>query len=104
MSDNNRFSSILKTAHEHIDQPAEETAAVATAQPATATKRQAPRMSRPIGGPLTGKRSNPDYEPTTVILRRETKNAAAKILVGNKEKDLSDILESLLAGWVRKNS
>lgn len=103
MADNNRFSSILKTAHEHIDPPSEETTAVATAQP-PATKRQAPRMSKPIGRPLTGKRSNPDYEPTTVILRRETKNAATKILVGNKEKDLSDILESLLAGWVRKNS
>lgn len=106
MSNSNRFTSILKNAQEHLDPTVEEgntAVATTTEQPSTKRKPAQPE-SKPFGRPPTGKRSNPDYEPTTVILRRETKIAAARILVGNKQKDLSDVMESLLAGWVRKNS
>ncbi len=104
MSDANRFTNILKTAQENADRPAEDTTAVATAQPPAKAQRPAPRMSQHVGRPLTGKRSNPDYESTTVFLRRDSKLAAARILLDDKENDLSEVLESLLAGWIRKNS
>lgn len=105
MSNSNRFTSILQNAQEHLDPAVEEETAVATTTEQPSAKRQpAQPESKPFGRPPTGKRSNPDYEPTTVILRRETKIAATRILVGNKQKDLSDVMESLLAGWVRKNS
>jgi hypothetical protein len=66
----------------------------------------APR-SRPVvrngrGRPATGKRSDPAFESTTVFLRRDTKNAAARLLVGEKGQDLSEVLEKLLSGWVRR--
>jgi hypothetical protein len=56
------------------------------------------------GRPATGKRSNVDYVSTTVFLRKKTKQAAAKLLLGREDLDLSELLENLLADWVSKNS
>lgn len=95
----NRFTRMLQTARENTT--AEDEAEVTTPAPPT-SKPAVTRNGR--GRPATGKRSDPDYETTTVFLRRDTKTAAARLLVGDKGQDLSDVLEKLLSSWVRKHS
>jgi len=50
-----------------------------------------------------GKRSNPDYQPTTVLLRKQTKKIAARRLEDSGSgKDLSDLIEQLLSEWIQQ--
>jgi hypothetical protein len=52
-----------------------------------------------------GKRSDPDYQPTTVLLRKRTKKTAARLLEDtNVEQDLSDLIEQLLTEWIQKHT
>jgi hypothetical protein len=52
-----------------------------------------------------GKRSDPDYQPTTVLIRKQTKKTAARLLEDtNAAHDLSDLIEQLLAEWIQKHS
>jgi len=52
-----------------------------------------------------GKRSNPDYSPTTFFVRKDTKRKAARLLEDREaEQDLSDLVEQLLAKWVAEHS
>ncbi|WP_040567785.1 hypothetical protein [Magnetospirillum molischianum] len=52
------------------------------------------------GRPM-GKRSNPDYQPTTVLLRKATKRAATRKLEDRETgQDLSDLIEQLLTSWI----
>jgi hypothetical protein len=101
----NKFARMMQTAREHQagaapDAP-EELETKQTTQPVPSSPAMSPRGR---GRPATGKRSDPDYESTTVFLRKETKIAAARLLLGEKGQDLSDVLEKLLSGWVRKHS
>ena len=58
----------------------------------------------PVGG-RGGKRSDPAYSPTTFFVRKETKRKAARLLEDQDVgKDLSDLIEELLAKWVNKHS
>jgi hypothetical protein len=56
-------------------------------------------------GRAAGKRSDPEYSPTTFFVRKETKRKAAQLLLGdaNSKTDLSDLVEQLLAKWVSEN-
>ena len=50
-----------------------------------------------------GKRSDPDYQPTTVLLRKQTKKTAARQLEDAATgQDLSDLIEQLLTNWIEK--
>jgi hypothetical protein len=52
-----------------------------------------------------GKRSDPDYQPTTVLLRKHTKKTAARLLEDtNAAQDLSDLIERLLTEWIQRQS
>ncbi len=52
-----------------------------------------------------GKRSDPDYQPTTVLLRKYTKKTAARLLEDtNAAQDLSDLIEQLLTEWIQKQA
>ena len=56
-------------------------------------------------GRAPGKRSRPDYSRTTVYMRDETKLKAVRLLQDLKDqRDLSDLIESLVAGWTSKHS
>jgi hypothetical protein len=99
----NRFTRMLQTARD--TKPAEDgdqQQPEAEATPAPPKPRAALKNGR--GRPATGKRSDPDYETTTVFLRRDTKTAAAKLLIDDRDNDLSDVLEKLLSGWVKRQS
>jgi hypothetical protein len=63
-----------------------------------------PPPTRGRGRPRA-KSSNPDYQPTTVILRKRTKRAAARLLEDQETgKDLSDLIEELLTEWIQRQS
>jgi hypothetical protein len=47
-----------------------------------------------------GKRSDPDFEQTTVYLRKSTTEDVKRALIGSKQ-DVSELVESLLAGWLK---
>jgi hypothetical protein len=110
----NRFARMLQTAREATTEgdeaPQLERANLQQdnethSQPiARRPKPQAVSTSKNRGRPATGKRSDPDYESTTIFLRRDTKSAAAKLLIDDRGQDLSDVLEKLLSGWVRRQS
>jgi hypothetical protein len=64
----------------------------------------------PSGGARTaharkpGKRSNPAWTQHTVMLEKETHRAALAILLRQDDgTDVSDLLNSLLADWVRQH-
>lgn len=61
----------------------------------------APEPATKRGRPV-GKRSNPDYEPTTILLRKQTKKLAhRKLEDGETGDDLSDLIEKLLSEWIK---
>lgn len=102
----NRFTQMIKTARDHgveNEQQEHEPEVTAPAPPKTRPM-PAPKVTTSRGRPATGKRSDPDYESTTVFLRRDTKKSAAKLLIDDNGQDLSDVLEKLLSSWVRKHS
>ena len=52
-------------------------------------------------GRPTGKRSNPEFEPTTIFLRKTTKKIANRTLEDSDTKqDLSELIEELLRHWI----
>ena len=52
-----------------------------------------------------GKRSDPDYQPTTVLLRKHTKKTATRLLEDtNAAHDLSDLIEQLLSEWIHQHT
>jgi hypothetical protein len=96
---------MIQTAREHQAPTANEALEIEPQeQPTPKTRPLATLGTKGRGRPATGKRSDPDYESTTVFLRKDTKVAAVRLLVGEKHQDLSDVLEKLLSGWVRENS
>jgi hypothetical protein len=53
----------------------------------------AKRAARPLA-----KSKDPNYKPTTLYVRRQTFNSAQTKLIGG-ERDLSDVVDALLAKW-----
>src|SRR5215831_12120990 len=52
-----------------------------------------------------GKRSDPEYQPTTVLIRKQTKKTAVRLLEDiDSGQDLSDLIEQLLAEWIQKHT
>jgi hypothetical protein len=79
----NKFAGVLKGARQHSDTPI---------------------LVRSVGRPA-GKRSNPDFEPTTIFLRKVTKKTANRALEDSgAEQDLSELIESLLQKWISARS
>lgn len=69
----------------------------------------APETTPPVtegrgrGRPATGKRSNPEWKLYSHFLRKQTQRAAVALLQAEEsDRDLSDILEELLAEWLRR--
>jgi hypothetical protein len=51
------------------------------------------------------KSSDPEYQPTTVILRKVTKRRASHLLEDREMgKDLSELIEELLTEWLERQS
>jgi hypothetical protein len=58
------------------------------------------RSSRP-----PGKRNDPDYVQLTSYIRREThKDVKVALLMEDKGREISELVEGLLAGWLRRRN
>ena len=96
MPEESKFSGALAKLKQR---PASQAAAPRSAQPAPEA---APVRGK---GRPPGKRSDPDYQPTTVLLRKHTKKTASRLLEdANTGQDLSELIEQLLAEWIREQS
>jgi hypothetical protein len=63
-----------------------------------------PTIERGRGRPRA-KSSDPEYQSTTVILRKVTKRKAAHLLEDREMgKDLSELIEELLTEWLERQS
>src|SRR5215831_7981660 len=90
-----KFSGVLAKLKQR---PAEEQSIAPPDRPA------ASEAARGRGRP-PGKRSDPDYQPTTVLLRKHTKKTATRLLEDtNAAHDLSDLIEQLLTEWIQQNA
>jgi len=70
-------------------------------EPSPASGPTMPELAGTGRGRPAGKRSNPDFQPTTVLLRKSTKRAAIRKLEDAETgQDLSDLIEQLLTNWV----
>ncbi len=78
--------------------PRQTAAAKAIAAPAQA------EGARQRGRPAeNGKSSDPDFRQTSIILRIQTLKKVKGILLDtDDERDVSDLVEELLAGWVKR--
>jgi hypothetical protein len=56
---------------------------------------------RKRGRPRSGKRSNPDYEQTTIYIQRNLHDQVRMTLIQEGRNDFSDLVEELLSRWVR---
>jgi hypothetical protein len=78
------------------------------AKPQQAERTEAPAPAKKVAPPAArepGKRSTPGFIRTTVYMREETKLKANRRLQDLKdERDLSELIESLVAGWVSEHS
>lgn len=95
MAGERKFGALAGLRQQAPAKPADEAADTAAppALPAKGTRGRPP-----------GKRSNPEFEPTTVFLRKQTKRAATRRLEDLEAgQDLSDLLEQLLSDWVRQH-
>jgi hypothetical protein len=53
------------------------------------------------GGRPNGKRSNPGYEASSVIIRKGTKKSVQHVLLDDdQERDFSELVEELLCNWL----
>jgi hypothetical protein len=54
------------------------------------------------GRPATGKRSNPEWKLYSHFLKKQTQRAAAaRLQAEDAGRDLSDVLQELLEGWLK---
>jgi len=63
---------------------------------------QAPELPhQKKGGRPSGKRSNPGYEASSVIIRKGTKKSVQHVLLDDDQgRDFSELVEELLCNWL----
>lgn len=73
-------------------------------KPKAKPRTQTPETSRPVGRPR-GKRSDEDHVQVTAYIRRETHlEAKATLLRDQKGRDFSDLVEELVAKWLKSRT
>lgn len=65
-------------------------------------ERQPSALTKRRGRPATGKRNDPEFDQTTAYVRKETYKAVRIALIeAGEEMDYSDLVEELLAKWLK---
>lgn len=81
-------------------------AAVEEPKPAAGRTEKAPAPVLPVKalGRPPGKRSNPDFAPVQVLLKKQTHKLARRILSDLENgQDVSELVQTLLEQWVAKH-
>lgn len=98
MAQPSKFSGALSRLREPQPEEMREPPTVIAAAPAATPEPMAKGRGRP-----PGKRSDPDFKPTTVFLRNQTKRAAVRQLEDRDDnRDLSELVEDLLSQWLKE--
>jgi hypothetical protein len=99
MAEKRKFAALAEL-HRHQTEPeAVEPAPEAVQQ---AIVPAAPEEGRGRGRPATGKRSNPEWKLYSHFLKKQTQRAAAaRLQAEDTGRDLSDVLQELLEGWLK---
>jgi hypothetical protein len=107
MAQQSKFSGAL-SALRHSPEPE---APPATLEPVSKIAAEVPPAPAPVAeapkgkGRPPGKRSDPEFKPTTLFLRTRTKRTASRLLEDKgDEQDLSELVEQLLSQWNKHNS
>lgn len=96
MAEKRKFAALAEL-HQRQEEPETPEPAAAVAQPIAAD------LGKGRGRPATGKRSNPDWKLYSHFLKRKTQRAAmARLQAEDEGRDLSDVLEELLEGWLKR--
>ena len=96
-----KFQAIMDAKRSEV---AEEAPLIATITPTakTAKERDSTPVERKRGRP-PGKRSDPNFEATTAYIRKDThRNVKIALLHEGKGREFSELVEDLLAAWLRK--
>ena len=102
MAEGRKFSALAGIRQQPQASEKPETVEPAPPAPPPVVAERAGKGSR---GRPAGKRSDPEFQPTTVLLRKATKKAAIRKLEDtDARKDLSDLIEQLLNGWVKRQA
>lgn len=101
MAEGRKFAALAGIRQQQPDPAKPETVALQAAPPPPVSE----RAGKGGRGRPAGKRSDPEFQPTTVLLRKATKRAAIRKLEDtDARKDLSDLIEQLLNGWVKRQA
>ena len=99
MADKRKFAALAEL-HRQLPEEAEAPATAIVPMPTLAT--MTPEAVKGRGRPPTGKRSNPDWKLYSHFLKRKTQRAAvARLQADDDGRDLSDVLQELLEGWLK---
>lgn len=93
MSEASKFSAVLR--QRRAGEAFEEKGTEENEQPVALIERK--KRGRPRGG----KRSNPEYEQTTLYISRALHTDVKVALVRDGRHDFSDLVEELLEKWVK---
>jgi hypothetical protein len=109
MAEGRKFSALANLRQQQDESADRSPASAAPTAPATVPQRAAAiskRAGQGTRGRPAGKRSDPAFEPTTVLLRKATKKAANRLLEDDEanRQDLSDLIEQLLLGWIKRQA
>ncbi|MBX0329846.1 hypothetical protein K2Z83_19460 [Oscillochloris sp. ZM17-4] len=98
----NKFADLISAVRDGEETPVVDAPAVPPQIVTEPTPQEKAGIDPPHRGrPLTGKRSNPDFEQVTAYIRRDT-NIQIKIalLQEGNTRDFSDLVEDLLQAWL----
>ena len=99
MADKRKFAALAEL---HRQPPEEAEPPPPAIQPMPTLATVTPEAVKGRGRPPTGKRSNPDWKLYSHFLKRNTQRAAvARLQADDDGRDLSDVLQELLEGWLK---
>lgn len=99
MAEKRKFAALADLHRQQAEPEAAEPVAEAIHQVVAAAM---PEEGRGRGRPATGKRSNPDWKLYSHFLKKQTQRAAAaRLQAEDAGRDLSDVLQELLEGWLK---
>jgi hypothetical protein len=103
-----KFKGILNRANESEDEPVAEPLAAVTEPQAKVTPPPSPAPSRATPskkrGRPSGKRTDPDYVQMTAYIHKDThRDVKISLLKSGSALDFSELVDDLLAKWLKTN-